>query len=163
MLKCCALDRENKDKESKEIAKGEVQQKRTFTEAAQYKKGWAHYKESEYSLALNEFTAILDNQVSKGESDQDKLSRADKERIEDTLRAVSLSFVYQDGVESMSDYFENNGAKQYEGLVYQKLADYYAEKKRYTETAATYTAFFTTQPMARTGARISAQNNQYTA
>ncbi len=120
--------------------------KNVFREPARYKKGWANFKQNKYSSALDDFMVILDERLEKGLPDFKKLSRADRERVDDTLRAVSLCFVYQDGVNSLTDYFEAKGAKQYESLVYEKLAEYYSDKKRHPDTAKIYAAFLDRNP-----------------
>ncbi len=117
-----------------------------FSEPARYKKGWANYKQNKYADALDDFMIILEKRLQKGQPDFNRLSRADRERINDTLRAVSLCFVYQDGVDSLTAFFRDRGAKQYESLVYEKLAEFYAEKKRHTDTASTYAAFLDRNP-----------------
>ena len=117
-----------------------------FSEPARYKKGWANYKQNKYADALDDFIVILDKRLQKGQSDFEKISRSDQERVNDTLRAVSLCFVYQDGVDSLTAFFKDRGAKQYESLVYENLAEFYAEKKRHTDTARTYAAFLDRNP-----------------
>ena len=71
---------------------------------------------------------------------------AERERINDSLRAISLSFVYQDGVQSLQQYFKQRGSRQYEELVYARLGEFYLEKERYNDAAGTYRAFLDSNP-----------------
>ncbi len=117
-----------------------------FFEPALYKKGWSRFKQNKYNAALDDFIRLLDERVPKGKADLERLSRADRERIEDTLRAISLSFVYQDGVNTLKQYFKKRGSREYADLVYARLGQYYLDKERYNDAAGTYAAFLDSNP-----------------
>lgn len=121
-------------------------QNQKFLEPALYKKGWSLFKQNKYNAALDDFTQLLDQRVPNGKQDMDRLSRADSERIEDSLRAISLSFVYQDGIKTLKQYFKNRGNSNYEDLVYSRLGQYYLDKERYNDSAGTYAAFLDHNP-----------------
>ena len=128
-----------------------------FIEPAIYKKGWSLFKQNEYELAVNEFTSILDDRVVEGARDLEKLSRTERDRIDDSLRGISLSFVYQEGADSALDYFDKNGARKYEDLVYTHLAEYYIDKERYTDGAQTFAGFLERNPWHENAADFQAR------
>lgn len=121
-------------------------QNQKFLEPALYKKGWSLFKQNKYNAALDDFTQLLEQRVPRGKQDMDRLSRADSERIEDSLRAISLSFVYQDGTNTLKQYFKKRGGRKYEDLVYARLGQYYLDKERYNDSAGTYAAFLESNP-----------------
>ena len=135
----------------------EIDEKTKFYEPALYKKGWALFKQNEYELAVNEFTTILDRRVANGQRDLEKLSRPQRERIDDSLRAISLSFVYQEGADTALEYFTKYGARKYEELVYVKLAEYYIDKERFTDGAETYAGFLQRNPWHENAADFQTQ------
>jgi len=128
-----------------------------FIEPAIYKKGWSLFKQNEYELAVNEFTTLLDERVVEGARDLEKLSRAERERIDDSLRGISLSFVYQEGVDSALAYFDKRGARKYEDLVYTHLAEYYIDKERFTDGADTFAGFLYRNPWHENAADFQAR------
>ena len=108
-------------------------------------------------MAVNEFTSILDDRVVEGARDLEKLSRTERDRIDDSLRGISLSFVYQEGADSALDYFDKNGARKYEDLVYTHLAEYYIDKERYTDGAQTFAGFLERNPWHENAADFQAR------
>ena len=114
-----------------------------------YKLGWCEFKQNRYDAALDAFIALLDLQLentSPGDARFSGLSRADRELLEDTLRVVSLSFSYQDGPQSIADYFSRHGSRNYEDVVYERLGQWYLQKERYTDAAQTFSAFVEHNP-----------------
>jgi len=128
-----------------------------FIEPAIYKKGWSLFKQNEYELAVNEFTTLLDERVVEGARDLEKLSRSERERIDDSLRGISLSFVYQEGADSALAYFDKRGARKYEDLIYTHLAEYYIEKERFTDGAETFAGFLYRNPWHENAADFQAR------
>jgi TolA-binding protein len=120
-----------------------------YYEHALYKQGWSLFKQSRYDEGLDAFTALLDRKVVDGRIDLEAQSRGERERVEDTLRAVSLSFWYQDGPQSVAGYFQRRGTRPYEDLVYASLGDLYLEKERYSDAAITYRSFVERYPVHR--------------
>jgi TolA-binding protein len=114
-----------------------------------YKLGWCEFKQNRFDEGLDAFIALLDLQLentSPGDARFSDLSRADRELLEDTLRVVSLSFSYQDGPQSVADYFSRRGSRQYEDVVYERLGQWYLQKERYTDAAQTFRAFVEHNP-----------------
>jgi outer membrane protein assembly factor BamD (BamD/ComL family) len=122
-----------------------------FHQQALYKIGWARFKQNDYQSALNAYMQLLDETI--GELDTAELpstlSRTDKERIDDTLRAVSLSFSYLGGNNEIRDYYAKQGARNYEPLIYAQLAALHLSKERFTDAAETYSLFANVHPQHR--------------
>lgn len=119
-----------------------------FHQQALYKIGWARFKLNRYSDALNAYMQLLDETIGEHNSAElpDTLSRSDKERINDTLRAVSLSFSYLGDNTRIRDYYADHGTRAYEPLIYSNLAALHLNKERYTDAAETYSLFAKTHP-----------------
>ncbi len=116
-----------------------------FHQQALYKLGWTRFKLSEYENSLNTFMTLLDETIdghSSGEMPP-ALARADQERLEDTLRAVSLCFSYLGDSGEVQRYFVRHGARSYEPLIYMSLAGLHLSKERYTDAADTFRRFAT--------------------
>ncbi len=127
-----------------------------YYEHAQYKKGWALFKQQDYSVALDAFMGLVHRKVpgGTGETDPQTLPRAERELLDDTLRAVSLSFSYQSGADSIAAYFDTHGRQPYEDLVYGRLGDMHLAKERYSDAAQTYGAFVERNSLHRNGPRF---------
>lgn len=116
---------------------------------ALYKMGWAYYKQELYDNALDRFIALLDHQVSTGYDFTQTSDEAERKRMDDTFRVISLSFSNLGGAGSATEYFSRHGKRKYEDSVYGSLAEFYFEKRRYGDAAATYTAFIDSNPFHR--------------
>jgi len=116
-----------------------------FYQQSLYKTGWCYFKQSLFSQSINAFTALLDLQLQQNSLEQ--LSRADRELIDDTLRAMSLGFSYENGVSSVADYYLNHGRRAYENIVYERLGLLFLEKERYIDAAQTFQMYVEQNPM----------------
>jgi TolA-binding protein len=120
-----------------------------FHQQSLYKLGWCEFKQSRFDEGLDAFIALLDLQLENtapGDTRLSGLSRAERELLEDTLRVISLSFSYQDGPQSVADYFSRRGRRHYEDVVYDSLGQWYLQKERYTDAALTFRAFVEHNP-----------------
>ena len=126
-------------------------QESRFYQQALYKLGWARFKQNHYRQALDAYTKLLDETISQvdGAELPETLSRIERERVEDTLRAVSLSFSYLGGMASIRDYYASQGARSYEPLVYAKLAALYLSQERFSDAAGIYRLFASVHPQHR--------------
>jgi TolA-binding protein len=123
-----------------------------FYEQSLYKLGWSHFKQSLYTEGLHAFTALLDRSLDEtlpGQERLEALSRAERERIDDTLRVMSLSFSYEEGPRSVAGYFGQFGSRHYEDIVYGHLGTLYLDKERYTDAAQTFQTFADNNPLHR--------------
>jgi len=114
---------------------------------ALFKKGWTFYKQELYEEALNEFIKLMDYQVSIGYDFEQTKDEIEKKRTDDTFRVISLAFSNLGGAKSVQDYFAKYGSRSYEDGVYSHLAEFYFDKRRYSDAAATYNAFVERNPI----------------
>jgi TolA-binding protein len=112
--------------------------------------GWSHFKQLQFEPALHSFFKVLDRKligkITPGTGTElPALSRADKELVEDTFRAVSLSLSVTDGAAVIPRYV--TGARSdYEYLVYRELGDLYQRQERVKDAADTYASFAARHP-----------------
>ncbi|MGD8925334.1 MAG: tetratricopeptide repeat protein, partial [Thioalkalispiraceae bacterium] len=125
-------------------------QESLFYEKAMYKYGWTQFKTNRYKDALHSFFAIMDRKQQQGmlnmDGVADNLVGTERELIVDTLRAISLSFSYQYGEYSITQYFRDNGNRPYEPIVYLSLGRLYMEKERPKDAADNYMSFVQRYP-----------------
>lgn len=117
-----------------------------YYQLAVYKLGWTFYKQELYEDALHQFIALLDYKVSSGYNFEQIEDEQESKRLEDTFRVISLGFSYLGGAESVVGYFSMYGQRSYEDGIYANLAEYYFDKRRYSDAVATYSAFVERNP-----------------
>lgn len=117
-----------------------------FYDQSLYKRGWSLFKQSLYLEGIDLFLALIDRKAVDGRLDLASLSRPDREQIEDTLRAISLSFAYLDGPETVAEYFASRGNRKDEDVLYEALGSEYLKKERFSDAAATFQAFVAAYP-----------------
>jgi tetratricopeptide (TPR) repeat protein len=126
-------------------------------ERALYKWGWTLFELGEHEKSLDVFTRLLDRKIPAG-SDPialiSALSGPEQEQIQDVFRAMSLSFSYMVGTDSVADYFEGLGGRPYERLVYSRLAELYLERELYSDAAETYRALAQRDPFSVQAPRL---------
>jgi TolA-binding protein/LysM repeat protein len=118
----------------------------SFYELALYKLGWTFYKQELYEEALDRFIALLDYKVSRGFDFERIEDEQERKRTEDTFRVISLSFSNLGGAPSVVEYFSRIGKRSYEDSVYSNLGEFYLDKRRYADAAASYNAFVSRNP-----------------
>jgi len=121
----------------------------SFYELALYKLGWTFYKQELYEEALQNYIALLDHKVTTGYDFDQVADNIEGQRVQDTLRVISLSFSYLGGADAVVDYFGRHGQRSYEDRIYANLAEYYHSKRRYSDAVATYDAFVERNPFHR--------------
>ncbi len=111
-----------------------------------YKHGWSHFKQVDYDYGIPSFNAVLDSLLVAGVDEEQisKLSQPDQELLDDTLRAIGLSFAYLGGPAELSKFYAESGRQPYEILVYERLGTQYLEKRRWSDAANTYREFVET-------------------
>ncbi len=135
------LDAEDAYKSIVHIGKGSY-----YYELALYKLGWTYYKQELYEDAQHRFIALLDHKVGIGYDFDQTEDEQERKRTEDTFRVISLGFSNLGGSQSVVDYFQQNGSRSYENNVYQNLAEFYFDKRRYADAASSYGAFIERNP-----------------
>jgi len=117
----------------------------SYYEKSLYKFGWARFKQSDYNTSTQAFIRFLGRKYDQGHLSKDgpteDISRSDKEVLQDVLRVTSLSFSYQQGHISVTNYFNRQGQKPFESIIYNNLAELYLEKDRIRDAADTYLAY----------------------
>ena len=117
-----------------------------------YKHGWSLFKQGQNEDSLKSFGDLLDLTLVDPKDagrmrDWNALGRADRELVDDTLRVMSIAFIYLDGAKSIDEFAGHRGNKPYDWLLYSRLGDLYVEKQRYQDAAATYRAFVSRDPV----------------
>ena len=75
------------------------------------------------------------------------MSRPERELVDDTLRALSLTFSYLDGPATIGEYLEERDRDDDPGyLLYTSLGELYLDKERYIDAAETFAAFVEREP-----------------
>lgn len=120
----------------------------TFYERALFKHGWSVFKQGDTQRSLASYFAVLDRSFLGGRAFAD-FSRSELELLEDTLRIVSLSFSYLKGSVSVTNFFEEYGARDYEFRIYEHLADLYLTQKRSLDASETFMDFVERYPQHR--------------
>ena len=122
-----------------------------FFQPAQYKYGWAQYRQSNHELALDTFLDILGRELPAGEHADAAAALAalpDSRRdlARDALRVVNLSFTQLGGGEAARKYLARRGEPPFVAVLYSGLAEHLVEKRRYTDAAAAYGVFIDGHP-----------------
>ena len=120
-----------------------------FYQQSLYKHGWSLFKQSLTLESLPSFGGVLDRELGSTPAKAvrlESLKRADRELVEDTLRVMSVTFSYNDGVSSLEKYVQQHGARPYNWLLYERLGDLYVDKQRYQDGASVYRAYVARDP-----------------
>ncbi|MGH8314526.1 MAG: tetratricopeptide repeat protein, partial [Steroidobacterales bacterium] len=109
--------------------------KSPFYQQSLYKHGWSLYKQSQNESSLKSFGTLLDlklvNPKATGQLvDPKRLSRPDRELVDDTFRVFSITFSNLDGAKSVDSYLSRQAPKPYAYLLYSHLGDLYIDKVR---------------------------------
>lgn len=111
----------------------------TYYDEALYKLAWSHYKKSNYDIALQQMTDLLDF------SERQFLNtgkRANTEREAIEYSAISFSDVAEETGENPIDvaqrFYQQVGEKPFESKVYERLADILTQQARYEDAIDTY-------------------------
>ena len=136
-----------------------------FYEKALYKQGWTLFKLEKHNPSLNAFFHLLDRKLvdvkettegsdyfgtaAKGKEKNPALSegsRGEKELIGDTFRVINLNLGYLEGGSAIKEYFDRNGRRPYEHLIYEQLGSFYMKQERIRDAADTYLSFARNNP-----------------
>jgi TolA-binding protein len=119
-----------------------------YAEQALYKQGWSQFRMAQYEEGLKAFFALFDRKLAaqtQGSDPLAELPRAERELVDDTLRAVSNSFSYLGGVDALNAFLDARPAA-YQDVVFQRLGDLYLTQERYNDAAEAYRAFVARNP-----------------
>jgi TolA-binding protein len=96
--------------------------------------------------AQAQMTEMFTQEAVSLEATFDSMTRPERELVEDALRALSLTFSYMDGAETIAVYVDQRGGIDPAYLLYTSLGDLYLEKERYLDAAETFDIFVTREP-----------------
>jgi outer membrane protein assembly factor BamD (BamD/ComL family) len=127
-----------------------------FTERALYMRGWSLFKQAKLDEALEPFFKVLDLKLggppSPGADPLARLTRADKELLEDTHRVMSLSLSNLEGPATIGKYISSQSPadvrRGYEHRVYIELAELYLKQDRPKDAADTLAFYARLRPLA---------------
>ncbi|HEX6242331.1 MAG TPA: tetratricopeptide repeat protein, partial [Polyangiales bacterium] len=99
-----------------------------FYQQSLYKQGWALFKQNLNDESLPVFARLLDVKLLDARSPRgfkplDTLARADREIVDDSLRAMSVMFSYEDGLDPLNRFIDRIGSPPYSPLIYARLGD----------------------------------------
>ena len=120
-----------------------------FFQPAQYKYGWAQYRQSNYEIALDAFMTILTRELPPGahtDSAAALAATAKKDLVQDVLRVVSLSLAQLGGGDAARKYFAARGEPPYAAMLYANLGEHLVEKRRYTDAAHAWGVYIEAHP-----------------
>ena len=122
-----------------------------FYEQALYKHGWSLFKQSEHERSLDSFVDLLDLHLAGGQEGDgseilDRMSRPERELVDDTFRVLSITFSYLDGFTSIDQLISRRGDIFYGDLLFEGLGNLYLDKERYIDAAKTYADFVARHP-----------------
>ncbi len=147
-----------------ELAYAEVTKRGSgeFYQQSIYKQGWSLFKQNLNEESLPLFAKLLDLQLRDAQAQRgfrqlSALGRADRELVEDTLRVMSLTFSYHEGMAPLNDFVKAQGNPPYTALLYSRLGDLYVEKERYQDAATAYRAFVARAPNDESSPLLSTQ------
>ena len=121
----------------------------SYYQQSLYKHGWSLFKQSLTLESLPSFDGVLNRELGSrpGRSVRlESLRRADRELVEDTLRVMSITFSYNDGVASLEHFVTQRGVRPYDWLLYARLGDLFVDKQRFQDAAGVYRAYVAHDP-----------------
>jgi TolA-binding protein len=119
-----------------------------FYDRALFKEGWSVFKQGQTQRSLKSYFGVLDRAFAGGRDLKD-FNRSELELLEDTLRIVSLSFSYLQGAETLTNFLEEYGPRDYAFRVYERLGDLYLTQQRPDDAAGTFMEFVQNHPQHR--------------
>ena len=121
-----------------------IQDSGKLTLNAHYMLAWSLYKQGNYNKALDHFAFVLDNLLI-AEINGRELTVTEKPLVKDALHSMSLALVNLGGAQAIAD-IELIEGKSYQWRLYNELAEFYLEKSRYDDSAATYREYIKLNP-----------------
>ena len=122
-----------------------------YADQALYKLGWALFKQSRGEEGALSFFDLLDRVLAPGGElrEQQALSRAERELVDDSLRVLAIAVADLDGSQTLDELLDRRGDPVYVHRLYESLGDLYLEKERYQDAADAYSAFSARRPDAQ--------------
>lgn len=114
---------------------------------ALYMHGWSVFKQGKQRESLYSFINVLDELLVGGAS-YDSIRKGHRTLVDDTLRVMSIVFSYEEGAETISEFFPPAQETHYVHLVYNHLSEFYLEQKRFRRGIDTLAAYARTYPLS---------------
>ncbi len=126
---------------------------------ARYMQGWSQYKQgpSSWERAGQTFLAVLDRFSDETDSFR-RIPPSDAGLVEDTFRIIALMAADARGTDSLAQWLNQAGGRDYAYLLYDRLADYYASNARYEDSVAANHRFVDQHPNHSAVPAFLAQN-----
>ena len=122
----------------------------SYYEKSLYKYAWTLFKLNKIDAAVNHYIKLLDIKQGHGYLEEmaisEKVTRAERELLNDVLRVISLSFTYLPIEQPISTSLDRFGKRPYEALLYRKLGELYKSKDRISDATNTFLAFVRIHP-----------------
>lgn len=123
-----------------------------FYERALFMSGWSQFKQSNYPTAIITFSKLIDRKLvghtyKNIDAAIKALPRGEQELLDENMRVMILSFSYIDGARTMAQHYDAVGGREYEYLMYRRLAKLYLKQERIRDAATTYASFVQRHPV----------------
>lgn len=110
-----------------------------------YMLGWSRFKQQRFGSSLEAFISLLDHRFDH-QIPPASIDPATQQQLNDVLRVMSWIFTEQGGPLSVSTLLRKTGPRNYEHLLYSRLATEYLAKSRYIDAANSYQAYIEKNP-----------------
>ncbi|MBV1915771.1 MAG: tetratricopeptide repeat protein [Pseudomonadales bacterium] len=117
----------------------------SFYKNSLYMLGWSQFKQELYDATLDTYITLLDYSY-KDQTPPAEIDLSRQQQLGDVMRVMSWIFTERDGADSIKSLFHKTGSRQYEHLLYSRLATEHLEKKRYLDSTSTYQAYIDQYP-----------------
>ncbi|VAW99969.1 hypothetical protein MNBD_GAMMA22-1060 [hydrothermal vent metagenome] len=121
-----------------------------FLERALYKKSWAEFKLKHYANAIDSALILLDKKNQKKNSNLSQIKARVLEKntnmVDDIIHIIVLSLSKSNFDDVIEQYFSTATHKNYESLLYGKLAQFFYEKNRLLDAANVYLRYSKNNP-----------------
>ncbi|WP_158971407.1 tetratricopeptide repeat protein [Paraglaciecola sp. L3A3] len=117
-----------------------------------YMLGWSQFNLDNQQQAAQAFGKVLDKYLGAeswqfGEPEDEQPLRAGEQRlVNDSVRIMSLIFSYASNEQSLLSFIENIGARRYEHILFDGLAQLQLNNDRFKDSANAYLAFAQRHP-----------------
>lgn len=139
-------------------ANGETEAITNFHAISAYMLGWSQFKLDNYPQAMQAFATMLDvslvtnsqinpSDLEKQAIDELAIRKGDLRLVKDAIRVMALTFSYQGNGDAIVSFFEAFGARDYEQLIYNELAQQHLDNDRFQDSANVLITFARHKPL----------------
>ncbi|MFQ5455755.1 MAG: tol-pal system YbgF family protein [Nitrospirota bacterium] len=122
-----------------------------FYERALYKLGLSYFNLQEYEKVIDIFLSLIDRKRVDVEYEKrfdiKALPESDRELVSDVINITILAFSYIGDPSNIDKYLEETEHKDYEIVIYKKLAEYYIKEKNIYDAISVYKNFIEFYPL----------------